>query len=119
MPQLRRRSTGRTAHCLDLAGHPPPCAPVLAREIYHGVIVWNMSRKPNDLGQVDQKVRPSDECVRTAAELLRILPEELWERVTSRRQDLEGRAGRFESGLRTPNRDRRAQPAGGLGHVRN
>jgi len=83
-----------------LAGWAPSTVrTILTREIYHGVIVWNKSRKrPVTWGQVDQRPRPSSEWLRVAAETLRIVDEPLWLRVAARRKDTEGRAARFASG---------------------
>ena len=47
---------------------------------------------------MSQKPRPESEWIRTPAEHLRIVSEDLWKRVASRRQDTEGRAVRFDSG---------------------
>ena len=77
---------------------PSTVRTILNREIYHGVIVWNRSRKRNDWGKVDQKMRPESEWVRVPAEQLRIIDEQLWLRVKSRRQETTGRTIRFESG---------------------
>jgi hypothetical protein len=61
-------------------------------------VVWNRSRKRDDWGQVRQRPRPQDEWARTVDESLRIIPEDLWKRVASRRADTEGKAIRFASG---------------------
>jgi len=55
---------------------PSTLRTILNREIYHGVIVWNRSRKRNDWGKVDQKMRPESEWVRVPAEGLRIIYEQ-------------------------------------------
>jgi site-specific DNA recombinase len=82
-----------------LAGWAPSTVrAVLGREEYRGVIVWNRWRKRDDWGEVNPTPRPESEWVRTAAEHLRIVPEDLWVRVASRRADVEGKAIRFESG---------------------
>lgn len=77
---------------------PSKVRQILGRESYHGVIVWNKSKRTNSWGKFDPTVRPESEWVRTPAEHLRIVSEDLWKRVTSHRQALEGRAVRFESG---------------------
>ncbi len=82
---------------------PPGWAPstvrtILCRDLYHGVVVWNRSRKRDDWGEVKQRPRPADQWTRTVDETLRIIPEDLWKRVASRRADTEGKALRFESG---------------------
>ena len=90
---------------------PTTVGGVLTREVYRGVIVWNRARKRNDWGKVDVQSRPESEWVRTPAEHLRIVPEELWHHVASRRADVERLAMRFESGRLSgrPPRDWAAQ----------
>jgi site-specific DNA recombinase len=77
---------------------PSTVRSILCRELYRGVIVWNRSRKRDDWGQISQRPRPTDEWTRTVDERLRIVPEDLWTRVASRRADTEGRTIRFDSG---------------------
>jgi DNA invertase Pin-like site-specific DNA recombinase len=72
---------------------------ILRREIYHGVVVWNRSRKRTETwGKKQQQRRPKSEWLRTPVESLRIVPEDLWVRVASRRADGEKRTLRFASG---------------------
>ena len=71
---------------------------ILGRELYHGIVVWNRSRKRDDWGQVDQRRRPKDEWVSVPVENVRIISDDLWARVRSRRADTEGRMLRFGSG---------------------
>jgi DNA invertase Pin-like site-specific DNA recombinase len=80
---------------------PSTVGAILARELYHGVIVWNRTRKRDDWGQVKQKERPESEWIRTVDESIRIVPEALWKRVQSRRQDTAHQMVRFESGRLT------------------
>ena len=77
---------------------PATVRTILHRELYRGVVVWNKSRKRDDWGQVDQRERPTQDWVRVEVEALRIVPEELWNRVRGRCADTAGRALRFESG---------------------
>jgi hypothetical protein len=78
---------------------PSTVRSVLGRELYRGVVVWNRSRKrPVAWGHVKQRPRPEAEWLRTSAEHLRIIDEQLWLRVAARRRETEGRAVRFESG---------------------
>ena len=70
---------------------------ILMRETYHGQIVWNKSRK-RIWGAVDQKPRPESEWLRTPAEHLRLIDEQLWKRVQSRRHDAETQAARLAGG---------------------
>jgi hypothetical protein len=65
------------------------------------VIVWNRSRKRDDWGQQRQRPRPHAEWTHTVDESLRIIPDDLWNRVASRRRDTEGKALRFESSRKT------------------
>ena len=77
---------------------PATIRTILCRELYRGIVVWNRSRKRDDWGQVDQQPRSKEEWVRVPVEDLRIIPDDLWERVRSRRADTEGRTLRFERG---------------------
>ena len=70
----------------------------LRREMYHGAVVWNKTRKKNDYGKLDVTDRPESEWIRTPAESLRIIDEDLWKRVQTRRDETEKKAVRFESG---------------------
>jgi site-specific DNA recombinase len=89
----------RKDRSLPLPGWSPSTVrAILTREIYHGVIVWNKWRKRNSWGKVDPRPRPDADLIRTSVEQLRIVPEDLWNRVQSRRKETEGRAVRFESG---------------------
>jgi hypothetical protein len=71
---------------------------VLQRELYHGVVVWNRSRKRNDWGQVDQRDRPASEWLRVEMPTLRIISDDLWTRVQARLEQTEGHAMRFAGG---------------------
>ena len=94
-PKPFRRKDGLT----PVAGwSPATIRTILHRELYRGVVVWNKSRKRDDWGQVDQRERPTQDWVRVEVEALRIVPEELWNRVRARCADTAGRALRFESG---------------------
>lgn len=84
---------------------PPGWAPstvrsILGRELYRGVVVWNRSKKRDSDGKVHRSrfYRPIEDAVRTVREDLRIVPEDLWKRVASRRADTAGKTLRFESG---------------------
>jgi site-specific DNA recombinase len=71
---------------------------VIRRETYHGVVVWNKTKKKNEWGQYAPAARPESEWVRTTNEDLRIIDEDLWSRVQSRRQLAESKTIRVESG---------------------
>jgi site-specific DNA recombinase len=84
---------------------PPGWAPstvrsILGRELYRGVVVWGRLKKRDSGGKVHRRrtPHPVENHVRVEREELRIIPEDLWKRVASRRADTEGRTLRFESG---------------------
>jgi hypothetical protein len=82
-----------------LAGWSPSTVrAILKRELYHGVVVWNKSRKRDDWGQVHQRSRPESEWLRTKVDHLRIIDEARWKRVQSRRQGAETLAARLAGG---------------------
>jgi site-specific DNA recombinase len=51
---------------------------ILYRELYRGVIVWNQTQKRNQLGQQQQKPRPTSDHLRVDAPELRVVPEPAW-----------------------------------------
>jgi site-specific DNA recombinase len=71
---------------------------VLSRELYHGVAVWNRTRKRNISGKWAPTGRPETDWIRVPAEHLRLIAEPLWRRVQARRKEIEGRTLRFEDG---------------------
>ena len=77
---------------------PATIRTILHRDLYRGIVVWNRSRKRDDWGQVAQRERPKKEWVQVPMESLRIVSDEIWERVRSRRADTDGRILRFGSG---------------------
>jgi hypothetical protein len=94
-PKHFRRSDG----LLPVVGWSPSTVrSVLTRQTYRGVMIWNKTRKKNDWGKSDPTPRPESEWIRTQREDLRIIGDDLWKRVESRRRDVEGKAVRFESG---------------------
>jgi hypothetical protein len=66
--------------------------------LYRGVVVWNRSRKRDNYREIKQHPRPAEDEIRAVRPELRIVTEDLWVRVASRRADTEGRAIRFEGG---------------------
>lgn len=68
------------------------------RELHRGVVVWNKSRKRDAFRQVNQRPRPQSEWLRADAPHLRIIDEQLWKRVQSRRQGAETLAARLAGG---------------------
>jgi hypothetical protein len=64
---------------------------VLQRETYRGVVVWNKTRKRNAWGKQAPTDRPESEWLRVEVPHLRIIPEDLWQRVAARRREVEGR----------------------------
>lgn len=84
---------------LPVAGWAPGTVrAILARELYHGVVIWNKTRKRDDFRQVNQTTRPESEWLRHDAPDLRIIDEPLWRRVQSRRRDAETLAARMVGG---------------------
>ena len=84
---------------LPVTGWAPSTArTILMRELYHGEIMWNKSRKRDDFRQVNQRPRPESEWLRADAPHLRIVDEPLWKRVQSRRRDAETLAARLAGG---------------------
>ena len=84
---------------LPVAGWAPGTVrTILMRELYHGVVIWNKTRKRDDFRQVNQRPRPESEWLRADAPHLRIIDEPLWKRVQSRRQDAETLAARLAGG---------------------
>jgi site-specific DNA recombinase len=77
---------------------PSTVRSVLTRTTYHGEIIWNKTRKKNAWGKRAVSDRPPSEWIRTTVESLRIIDEPLWQRVSSRRRETEGKAVRFASG---------------------
>ncbi len=79
---------------------PSTVRAVLTRQLYRGVLVWNVTTKRDDWGAKHRKAprKAADHWVSVVREELRIVPEELWARVASRRADTEGKTLRFESG---------------------
>lgn len=103
---------------LTLDGVPPPASParhdgltppgwapstvrsILGRELYRGVVVWGRLKKRDAGGKVNRRRvwHKPENHVRVEREDLRIIPEDLWKRVASRRADTEGRTLRFAGG---------------------
>jgi site-specific DNA recombinase len=78
---------------------PATIRTILCRNLYRGVVVWNRSRKRDDWRQVNQQRRPESEWMELPVNpALRIVSEDLWNRVQSRRADTAGKALRFASG---------------------
>jgi site-specific DNA recombinase len=80
---------------------PSTVGAVLQRELYRGVVVWNRSvkRPAHRQGEARQQARPEKEWLRLPVnEDLRIVHDDLWNRVAKRRADVEGKASRFASG---------------------
>jgi site-specific DNA recombinase len=77
---------------LNAEGVPPPrgdrrgwahscIRAILLRELYRGVVVWNKTQAIMRRGTKTSRKRPEAEWLRFDAPDLRIIPEELWERV--------------------------------------
>lgn len=77
---------------------PATVRSILTRDLYHGMWIWNKTKKRDTFLEVNQLPRPESEWQRIPAEHLRIVAEPLWQRVQQRRRETEGRAARFASG---------------------
>jgi DNA invertase Pin-like site-specific DNA recombinase len=75
---------------------------ILHNEKYRGIMVWNMSSQPKNpqTGQAVKRLKPSQEHVRVDAPHLRIVSDQLWDRVASRLKELnEKNVGRLLGGF--------------------
>ena len=84
-------------------GRPRGWAPsslraVLLRELYHGEIVWNKTRKRDKWGAVRQAPRPERDRISVPAPHLRIVSDELWDAVRARFESMRKRALRTDGG---------------------
>jgi site-specific DNA recombinase len=77
---------------------PSTVRSVLTRKTYRGEIIWNKTRKKNAWGKRAVTDRPASEWITTTDERMRIIDEELWQRVAARRSEAEGKTLRFASG---------------------
>ncbi len=59
---------------------------ILRRELYQGIVVWDRSQKIVRGGTKRQRTRPEDQWQRIEAPHLRIVSEELWQAVQTRRE---------------------------------
>ncbi len=94
-PRLFRRKDGLRP---VVGWSPATIRTILHRDLYHGFVVWNRSRKRDDWGQLGQRPRPEKEWVSVPVESLKIVSDDLWNRVRSRCADTAGRTLRFDSG---------------------
>jgi site-specific DNA recombinase len=94
----------KIAHRLNQEGVRPPrgrgWAPsgireMLHRELYRGVVVWNRSQKVVRAGTKKQRKRDESEWIRVEAPDLRVVSEDLWQRV---KVTLDARAAAFPRG---------------------
>jgi site-specific DNA recombinase len=74
---------------------PSAIREMLLNEKYRGVIVWNRKRKTRDprTGRTRRRTRPSSEWLRKEAPHLRIIPEELWDRVREQNERVREKHG--------------------------
>ena len=69
-------------------GWAPSCIrEMLYRPLYRGEIVWNKTKKEHRGGTKHQRTRPESEWIVLPAPELRIVPQELWEKVHARLTD--------------------------------
>jgi len=81
------------------AWSPQTVRAILRRELYRGVVQWNRSRKRDDDRKVHQHRRDESEWIELPVnESLRIVSDDLWTRVQSRRADTAGKQLRFADG---------------------
>ena len=83
------------------------------------VVVWNKTRKKNDQGKLAVTDRPESEWIRTSVKSLRIIDEDLWKRVQSRRDETEkeGCSHRERVSVGTTAEERSDQPPRWNRHV--
>jgi site-specific DNA recombinase len=77
---------------------PSSVRSILCRDLYRGIVTWNKTKKRDDWGSVRQHARPKTEWQSIEAPSLRIVSDELWNRVASRRADTADRTVRFKNG---------------------
>jgi site-specific DNA recombinase len=70
-----------------ISGSPKKAIGILSNPLYVGRLVWNRSRKVRDpdTGKRLMRVRPPEEWVTIEVPELRIIPQDLWDRVQQRR----------------------------------
>lgn len=71
---------------------------ILKRETYRGHLVWNRSKKRNELGEVQQRKRPKEDVKVTVREDLAFINADLWRRVEIRLKEQESHYLRINSG---------------------
>jgi site-specific DNA recombinase len=96
-----RRKAGWVASAIH--GNPVRGLGILNNELYRGVVVWNRSRwirSAADSSKRRQVQNPKSEWITRQEERLRIISEELWQRVRARQIDQTHRIGeRVKSGM--------------------
>jgi site-specific DNA recombinase len=85
-PRAGKRGTGSWA--------PGSLQPMLRRELYHGVIVWNRYEKMYRGGTKVRIERPREEWLRVEAPELKIIDDDIWNVVASRVRSREGSCGK-------------------------
>src|SRR5207244_10955018 len=63
---------------------PTAIREMLYRPLYRGEIVWNQTQRVDRAGTKKKRARPESEWLRLDAPELRIVPDELWQRVCAR-----------------------------------
>jgi site-specific DNA recombinase len=87
-----------------MPGRPAGWAPssvrqVLLRPVYKGELLWNRTKKRNQWGQQQQRPRAESEWMRTPAEYLRLVSDDLWHAAHARLQELRATYMRATGGL--------------------
>lgn len=88
-PRTARRRTVGSWTPATITGSTTRALGILNNPLYVGRVVWNRTPKVRDpeTGKRRMRVRPESEWVRVDAPELRIVPDDLWERVQARRAD--------------------------------
>lgn len=87
-PRTARGRRGGSWMPSTIGGSTPRALGILNNPMYAGHVAWNRSTKVRDpdTGRRIMRVRPPAEWIWTDAPKLRIVPEDLWERVQARRR---------------------------------
>ncbi len=98
-----KRKERRTKGWLSSTIHGDPLKGTgfLSNPLYIGEYIWNRSRwvKDPDTGKKERRERPKDEWIITAAPALRIIPQDLWERVKARQKGVRAKSKAIQAAL--------------------
>lgn len=100
----RRRAAGWTGSAIH--NNPARGLGILANDLYRGVVIWNRSRwirSAADSNRRRQVMNPESDWIVRTEERLRIVSDDLWQRVRARQQEQTRRIGeRVRAGLSKP-----------------